>query len=296
VALIYLERLRSQTRPPDVVVVVDNGSDERLRSQIQAMEFDATEIRYLDPGRNIGPAGAFDVGFRELITLLCPDDLVVHLDDDDPPVSDEQLAELVEEFNRVAVDDPHLGGIGLSGGRLNVHTGLVSAVSGSGRLEHVDHLHGGYLPVYLAKALLDVDGNDPTFFYGFEELELGRRLHLRGWHLLVHNELMGRYRDRYPKRSLGGGSRLAVNDADNGWSRFHKERNLIRILRRERRWAALAVTILGRQIAKPLLAIVRQPRAATRRLGLGLRASVMGLLDRGGIDSYYSPPRSTATQ
>jgi glycosyltransferase involved in cell wall biosynthesis len=290
-AIHFLDVLEAQDRPPDLVVVVDNGhdDDERLRVQTEQDRWSFT-TRYRSPGANLGPAGAFALAHSELAGELGPEDLVLHLDDDDPPPQAGLLGQLLAALERAAQADPRVAGIGLSGGRLGPRTGLIAPVTGTPALEPVDHLHGGYLPVYRFRAIDSVGGADRTFFYGFEELELGRRLTLNGWRLLVHNELMGEVRDRYPKRAPRSRRLTSIADPEADWSRFHKERNLIRILRRERRWGAIASTVLVRHLARPLIAAVRQPRPAAHRIRLGLRATVAGLRGAGGIDPRYPPP------
>jgi glycosyltransferase involved in cell wall biosynthesis len=294
-ALDLLGRLGAQTRPPDAVVVVDNGDDARLAAEIEDRFTGPMSVTYVSAMTNLGPAGALRLGLDAIAPGLADDDLVLFLDDDDPPVDPSQLAVLEADLEALARSDPSVAGVGLSGGTLRPTTGRVAPVVGRDAVEEVDHLHGGYLPVYRARALLDVGGNDPSFFYGFEELELGRRLRLRGWRLVVLNDRMRGWVSRYPKRprAEGGQKLLAVDGADLGWSRFHKERNLIRVLRRERFWIAILVTILTRHLAKPLLALPLHPRPAARRLVLGLRATVDGLRGRGGIDARYAPPTGT---
>ena len=51
-----LELLQSQTRPPDHVLVVDNGGSRDTRRVVSA--FPAGWITYHDMGDNLGPAGA----------------------------------------------------------------------------------------------------------------------------------------------------------------------------------------------------------------------------------------------
>jgi GT2 family glycosyltransferase len=287
-ALRFLDILEQQSRPPDIVAVVDNGSDHGLHDAIASRPSARTEVMYIDPGGNIGPAGAFGAGYEALLESVSDGDFIVHFDDDDPPVDDAVLEHLANSLRRLRQSDPLIGGIGLSGGRLNPLTGMVAGVDSNADHEAVDHLHGGYLPVYLAEALRSVDGNDPSFFYGFEELELGRRIHQRGWRLMVDTRLMRDLSPRYPKRSATGGAQRSAPEPE--WSRFHKERNLIRILRREHRWFAILVTVTARHLAKPALTALRYPRVGGRRLMLGVRATVAGLADRGGIDSRYPPP------
>ena len=284
-----LRRVASQTMVPDMVVVVDNGSDARLKSALGS-SIEGLPIRYMDPGSNLGPAGAFHHGLRALADHLDPDDIIVHFDDDDPPVSADQLRSLVSLLKAERASGRSVGGVGLSGGRLNRLTGRVTRVSGDIPVEQVDHLHGGYLPMYSAEALLDVGETDPSYFFGFEELELGRRLHGGGWTLLVANRLMGEVEHLYPKRTSVAQGRFRIDARDLGWSRFHKERNLIRILRREGLWWAILMTVTSRHLLKPAVVLLWNPRVAARRMVLGVRASVAGLAGRGGIDHRYPPP------
>lgn len=291
----FIDVLEEQTRVPDVVVIVDNGGDPELRSFVEARDPSRRpELRYVDPGENVGPAGAFSLGLRELAGSVASDDLVVHFDDDDPPVERHQLAALCAELETATQRDALVAGIGLSGGRLRRTTGTIAPVSGVERVEAVDHLHGGYLPVYRARALFETGGNDASFFYGFEELELGRRLTQHGFKLLVFNQLMSEHEDRYRKRDKRCIPNRRINEADLDWSRFHKERNLIRVLRREGAWWAIATTVFVRHLAKPVLATRRQPLAAVRRLILGVRATIAGVTDRGGVDRHYPPPDRSA--
>ena len=291
-ALAYLDLLEQQTLTPSVVVVVDNASDASLAEAIAGRQSTRTEYRYVATGRNIGPAGAFHRGFDELRSIASAEDFIVHFDDDDPPVADSQIERLVHDLSNELAIDPDIAGIGLSGGRLSSRTGFVSRTNPSSRLADVDHLHGGYLPVYTVWALADVQSHDSTFFYGFEELELGRRLHGNGWRLLVHNELMrelvGLYPKKLPRPTLWHQSFSGYSDGE--WSRFHKERNLIRVLRREGLWVAIAVTVSSRHVLKPLAGMFRQPKRSWDRVTLGLRATRSGLRGETGIDARYPPP------
>ena len=287
-AISFIDALRRQTLSIATLVVVDNGNDESLASSLRQLDASPISVIYIAPGSNLGPAGALHEGLVELAGLIAPDDLIIHFDDDDPPVDSTQIAHLVHRLLSERRRDPTIGGIGLSGGNLNRRTGVVSAASRSSGLAEVDHLHGGYLPTYVARALQEVDGNDPSFFFGFEELELGRRLGLEGWHLLVDVAFMEQLQHLYSKKSEAP---TVVRNPDHPWSRFHKERNLIRILRRERLWCAVAFTVFVRHLVAPLVRGVIHPAAAFGRVRLGLRAAAAGLRNEGGIDSRYPPPR-----
>lgn len=283
-AVEYLRLLEEQTLVPDVLVIVDNSPDNELQRLISNRRRTRTEYRYVHSGSNIGPAGAFRRGFDEIRPELSPIDVVAHFDDDDPPVASDHLERLVRDLQNARTSDARVAGVGLSGGSLSRWTGFVTRADRANPLAPVDHLHGGYLPVFSADALIDVGSHDPTFFYGFEELELGRRLTQNGWKLLVDNELMGAAEPLYPKRSSVEGAR-----SEGSWSRFHKERNLVRILRREQLWVAVVVTVVTRHFAKPLVLMLRHPRGGWGRLVLGWRATIAGLRAETGIDPRYQP-------
>lgn len=285
VALAYLDHLERQTLAPDLVVVVDNGADTSLADAIRARRSERTTYEYVASPGNIGPAGAFKLGFDHFDGRAEPHDLLVHLDDDDPPVITTALAELVADLQHQTTLDAKVGGIGLSGGNLDRRTGLIKPPHPLGDVALVDHLHGGYLPVYRIDALRSVKANDPTFWFGFEELELGRRLTLAGWSLLVDTRVMAECKGLYPKRAG-----RPVLTPSNEWARFHKERNLLRILRRERCWSAIAFTVLARHLLSPLRGMVTSPAGTLRRVRLGWRVTVAGLRCRTGIDSRYPPP------
>ncbi len=288
-ALDYLRVLDAQSRRPDAVYVIDNSSDPWLEEQIKARLSTLTHVRYIDPEANIGPAGAFSMGFQAVARHAQSDDVVIFLDDDDPPVLDTQIERLVGQLVRERERDPRTGGIGLSGGTLGSRTGMIAPTPDTGGVVDVDHLHGGYLPCYSVEALAAVKGNDESFFYGFEELELGRRLRGGGYRLLVDLDGAAEASEHYPKKSSDGSTAQQAS-TEGEWSRFHKERNLIRILRRERNWTAIMFPAPPRHVAKPLLTMVRRPSAGWKRLVLGVRAAYAGICDEGGIDPRYAPP------
>jgi len=285
VAIDYLDHLERQTLAPEVVVVVDNGADPKLAAHVSARRSERTTYEYIASPDNIGPAGAFKLGFDHVAERAQDNDLLVHLDDDDPPVIDTALADLADDLQRQISIDGQIGGIGLSGGNLSPRTGLIKPPQPLGDIAAVDHLHGGYLPMYRIDALRSVGANDPTFWFGFEELELGRRLTLAGWRLLVDTRVMAECEGLYPKRA----GRPALAPA-NEWARFHKERNLLRILRRERRWSAIAFTVVGRHLLRPLSRVFVDPRGTVRRVRLGWRVTIAGLRGYTGTDDRYPPP------
>lgn len=286
-ALRYLDSLERQTVPPDIVAVVDNSPSDELRDAILQRPSHHTAYRYLQAGANVGPAGAFRLGFDDLAPLASPTDLIIHFDDDDPPVADDIIERLVGELSTAIQTDGRVGGMGLTGGVLNTHTGLLRQPDRATRVAIADHLDGCHLPVFRASALADVCSHDPSFFFGFEELELGRRLRARGWKLLVSNGLMWEYESLQPKRVAAQQGTLPELPS---WKRFHGERNLLRIFHRERLWSAIIFTVVVRHLAKPIALMCIDPPRGWHRLVIGIRATIAGLRGSTGIDPRYPPP------
>jgi GT2 family glycosyltransferase len=75
------ETLLAQSRPPEVVLVLDNGSNSETRAVIDGLADD--RVRYHSIGGNSGPAGAAAYGLQQ----LCDEgyDWIYWGDDDDPP-------------------------------------------------------------------------------------------------------------------------------------------------------------------------------------------------------------------
>jgi rhamnopyranosyl-N-acetylglucosaminyl-diphospho-decaprenol beta-1,3/1,4-galactofuranosyltransferase len=90
-----LVAVAAQSRPPDHVVVVDNGPDDAVRAAVEASGLPAT---YLPSRRNLGGAGGFALGMLHALALGA--DWVWCADDDGRPADDEVLATLLDAAER----------------------------------------------------------------------------------------------------------------------------------------------------------------------------------------------------
>ncbi len=274
---IMLDAIEAQTRQPDRLIVVDNDADPLISALVASHPIAKTiPVETLCVENNPGPAGAFALAFERFRPIARDDDIFIVFDDDDPPPTDTLLADLLSIVEASFID-PNVAGVGLRGGMLNTRTGFVeSRPQQRGTMtEQSDHLHGGWFPCYRFSALATVDNFDPSFFWGFEELELGRRLTAHGFELRVASDLYFAIGSsevfRRPPRPLFSGLH------EPSWRHFYRHRNLIRILRRDRAWTALFLTIVGRLILKPLLYAPSNPRRAAWHLRTNYRAVVDGL-------------------
>lgn len=277
--LAMLDRLDSQTRPLDHLLVVDNDNDQAVIDLVHSHPISKRlPVEVVGAANNPGPAGAFALAYDRLVGVAAADDLFITFDDDDPPVTN-TLLEQLGAFAKIELVDETVAGVGLRGGVLSERTGLISPrpsnrLNGGLDSEEADHLHGNWFPCYRFGALGAVAGFDEGLFWGFEELDVGRRLKAKGYSLRVASSL---YRSVAPERH---GVRWLDPLAAPSWRHFYRHRNLIRILRRDRAWGGLAVLIGTRLILKPLLKIASTPKLAVWHLRTNVDAIREGFRKR----------------
>jgi rhamnopyranosyl-N-acetylglucosaminyl-diphospho-decaprenol beta-1,3/1,4-galactofuranosyltransferase len=90
-----LKVIAAQTRPPDHVIVVDNGPDQPARDVVAAC---AVPTTYLLSRHNLGGAGGFALGMLHALAIGAA--WVWLADDDGRPADDSVLATLLEEAQR----------------------------------------------------------------------------------------------------------------------------------------------------------------------------------------------------
>ena len=259
-----LRALRSQTKAIDRLVVVDNAGDPEVERLCRESLVEC-QAEYVASADNIGPAGAFRTGLSLIQSGMDDDDLVVLLDDDDPPQNPDTLEQLYRAACSLGAD-PAFAGVGGRGGRLLC--GRITRVPepGGPRAQRCDHLHGGFQPIYRVAACRDVAPFEPDFFWGFEELEFGRRLVAAGWKLYAWSPVE-ESSPRPPKRAGG-----AFHLRSPTWRDYYRHRNLLVVLIRERDWCGVVFTVLGRLVAKPLLFLLIRPSVAIANLRINGRA------------------------
>ncbi|WP_018683420.1 glycosyltransferase [Actinokineospora enzanensis] len=86
-----LKMIAAQTRPPDHLVVVDNGPDDSAREVVESCPLPTT---YLESHRNLGGAGGFALGMLHALSMGA--DWLWLADDDGRPADETVLATLLE--------------------------------------------------------------------------------------------------------------------------------------------------------------------------------------------------------
>lgn len=278
-----LARLADQTLRAERTVVVDNDPAGSAEAVAPAHAPDTT---YVGAGDNLGPAGGLRVGIDRCLEdgfegwILC-------VDDDNHPPNDRTVEQLVGLAEGAREADPFVGGVGLSGAIFDRTRSRIDRLADDalGGIHDVDHLPGNQFPLYWSGALRSVGGHDPTFFFGFEELDLGLRLRDAGWRLLVDGDRLLELRKHFgttgKDRNRGGAPRPEVP-----WRRYYSARNLVRISRTYGSWRGTTRATVG-PIGRSAVDVLRRRPGAPALL----TAAGRGVLDawRGRVGRIVEP-------
>ena len=251
-----LELLLSQTRQPDLVLVVDNAASTEAREVSLAF---GERVRYEATTGNLGSAGGTAYGTRRLFELGF--DLVCSGDDDNPPSTPDTLERLV---NLLADAGTSVAGAGAVGQRWDWRTGRVvrlpNALLRPGPLE-VDFVGGDQL-LTLRRIVIEAGGlPDERLFFGYPDLEHCLRLRRMGWRLLVDGELMQQYRARFGR--LEHPTRRSVvprRPFSSTWRYYYTTRNYVRMMSRTFGRTDLALRETARAMIRCGGAWARGPR------------------------------------
>lgn len=221
-----LAELASQTTWPAELLVIDNGSDPRTADLVARCPITA---RVVDAGANLGPAGALALGC-ELALADGFDGWVLFLDDDDPPVLDDVVEQLLALRAR-ATGGP-VGGVGIAGARYSRRAGRVARLGDQALhgIVEVDYVGGGQCPMYAADALRAVGGPRAEMFFGFDDLDLGVRIVDAGWRVVVDGDRLAQLRARHQALLAANPPAVAAGRAV-AWRRYYSARNLVAVAR-----------------------------------------------------------------
>ena len=262
-----LHSVEQQTVAPSWVIVVDTSmgasSDELPQKALRN-----STLEIIRTG-NIGPAGAFALGMQHVFEHHPETEWIVLLDDDDPPVTTDALERLLAFADERLLAVSNLAGVGLRGARFSGRRARATVPSGVGAVD-VDHLHGGYLPMYRRSFVESVGVFDSDLFWGFEELEFGLRLTDANGVLLMDATHLSEVEHLYSKLQTPRGPRIGLDEP--GWGRYYKLRNLLVVLRRRREVLGTMEVVAVRALGKPLIGLLTSPRRSALTLRLNLRA------------------------
>lgn len=271
-----LEAAQRQTRPPDHVIVVDNGSDRLVREVT-----DSARATYLDATDNLGPAGGVALGMEYVLERAGSEDWVLSLDDDDPPPADDIVEALWAYGQRRLAADPLTAGVGFHGADYDARRGVFRRYEDTelrGDLL-VSVVAGGSLPMYRVATLRRIGVFQSSLFFGFEEGEFGLRIQEAGLHLYVNGESALRARRLWGQ--AGRSSReVHTPPSKAAWRRYYSVRNSTLLAWRYAGRVAPLYTAFGGAV-KGTMALLSRRRPIDEVL-LPMRGAVDGLLRRSG--------------
>lgn len=303
-----LAKVAEEGPGPVGLVVVDNGGDDATRAIVAAARALRPGIEHVVTGRNLGPAGGLAVGTEWVFDRADPDDLVVFLDDDDPPFRTGVITELAATL---AASAPDVAGVGVVGSRWDGRRArLVRIPDAELRGDvAVDYLGGNQIPTYRVRALRDVGLPQAELFFGFDDLDLGLRLRRRGWRLQIDGALasearvhFGRTDDRGSRPKGSGDAGLGLDgdldpDLDPdlvrpAWRRYYSARNLVALARSQGADTGAAVAAVRAGLLGPVRRVALGGRGARRGTGpggiaVGIRGAVAGW--RGALGRTMTP-------
>lgn len=187
-----LHSIAQQTQSLDQILVVDNENSAAMRDLIETMasRFMPCRLRYLASPKNLGSAGGWALGMRQ-IAMEDEYDWIMPLDDDDPPKNPRDFERMITFADDSKQTHPNLGAVGIVGAIFNWGRGLIErlpdeALTGS---VPVDFVGCGYMPLYHRDAMNRVGVFDEKLFFGYTEVEYGIRLKKNQFEILANSEM-----------------------------------------------------------------------------------------------------------
>ena len=271
-----LECVLAQSRPPDEIIVVDNGSEDGSPDHVRE-HFPGVQV--LELGRNTGFAGAANAGLRaaasDFVALVNTD---VRLEPDwleracaaldAAPKAASVATKMLDLGDRSLIYDTgdilrrdgaceQRGRFERDTGRYDVPGEVFSACAGAA--------------LYRRAALQAAGGFDERLGTYLEDVELGLRLRLAGWRC--------RWEPRAVARHAGGGSSAALAHGPGAWverntlllvARFFRVRWLPLVAYRQLAWAwhaaragQLCRHLAGVRMALPLIGSFARERGGS---------------------------------
>lgn len=223
-----LEKTLAQTRPPELLLVIDNGDPGIVEPAVADLL--GPRVVYHSMGENAGPAGASAYALERLAGLGF--DWIGWGDDDTPPKTPDTLERLLRLAESAP---PDVGGVGAVGARFDWRRGELVRLADhelSGVIE-VDGIGSGLQLVTRRELLARVGLPDRRLFFGFYDPEYCLRVRRAGYRLWVDGELMRTYRELAGRMDLElRRSVRPANPPDRLWRRYYVTRNYIHMMRR----------------------------------------------------------------
>lgn len=276
-----LAALVSQTRRPDLVLIVDNASsDTTLRDLGESGWLDRPDVALLALPTNTGGAGGFAAGMAHAASLGF--DWIWLMDDDAEP-HDDALAGL---WSAGLQHGDLYGSVAVSGARLSWP--MTPTKAGSGKRLYrtaelpsiVDVQFIPFLGLLVSRTVIEKIGTpDASFFIAADDVDYCLRARASGARiLLVGGSRIEHPASEYYSLRLPWGRFFALRLAP--WKRYYDVRNRLFVARRHYGWRLYWQTVPGSFLR--LLAMLLHERQRIAQLHAFAAGMIDGLLGRGG--------------
>jgi GT2 family glycosyltransferase len=274
-----LQTILQQTRPPEYILVVDNGTDPQ--TQAVARSFAEQHVGYHHLGHNGGPAGAGAYALPALVEMGY--EWIFCGDDDDPPLTPDTFERLLALTRRVR---PPVGGVGATGSLWNWRTGTRAPLREVTRdgVGYVDAIGGGRQLIVSRDAVLKAGPPRAELFFGQEDFEFCLRIRKAGFNMAVDAALFGEYaRLIHERRTAPPPVRGTLRPPADLWRQYYNSRNYIHFVRREFGSERLAAREALKALGRCLVSWRRGWRYGLQFSRMQLRGVADGYRDRLGV-------------
>jgi glycosyltransferase involved in cell wall biosynthesis len=285
-----IRRVLDQTVPPDVLLIVDNGTDPGTEEVARAVG--DPRIVYERTGDNLGSAGGVSYGMQWVADHGY--DWAHSVDDDNPPSTPDMIERLQALVARH--EGPALGAVGSNGGRWNWAKGEFARIRDDelvGDLR-VDTIGGNANLTVRREVIQDIGPPERAFFFGFYDPLYCLRIAQAGYELWVDGELHRETRVLAKRIDLEPGRRALVpRDPYSGiWRRYYVTRNYIFRMTRTFQRPDLARRQALRALGQSVGSWRRGPRYGLRYTTLQVRGIFDGY--RGRLGRRIEPMAKTS--
>jgi GT2 family glycosyltransferase len=224
-----IRTILGQTRPPDVLCVVDNGDPEASSAIIDRIG-DGRVVHELT-GANLGSAGGTEYGFQWLYDQGF--DLLYGGDDDNPPLTADTIERQLALLERAGSD---VGGVGTVGARFDWRRGELVRFTDDelhGDLD-VDFIGGDQCQLFTRDAIGRAGPANAQLFFGYPDLEHCLRIRAAGFRLVINGPLMREYREATGRTNRSQPRSMVPHRSINAvWRNYYTTRNYIWMMRQE---------------------------------------------------------------
>ena len=278
----------AQTRPPEIIVIVDNENCANTKAAIESLivEFPSCDLRYVSAPDNLGSAGGWEFGIKYILPEVQDADWIMTLDDDDPPQGNDHLEKMYEFANQQRTAHERLGAVGIVGARFNWQTGYLERLDDQELVGAVpvDYVGSNHLAMYSGAMMRDEGVFFGGLFFGHTEVEYCLRMRGLGYEFRANGEM---WMDARRRNNRVGIQVRPDRQCKIHWKRYYVTRNYIYMMRNAKKpWLALKRALI-QVFAKPLYTLPSSPRRAFRGFCMGLRAAWDGY--RGNMGKTVDP-------